>query len=286
MKGFQPSLTLLIVGAALAPSVEADVIAGTDFTGRTVSGLTVSNIPWTTLGVEDPGNMTAIGPLPGIFDTANSQGHFAPDRNVGNEGPWSVDVPLVLAPGFSSVTLESVDLDWQHFNNSGVFQGPSRSVDWSISVSGSVRGLLAGSTVSALNVSGTSGIETLTFSSPLFLPSTETYLLNIVATGSNATGNNTGLDGVTIHGSATAESDSLVLKIARNGADLDFAWNSRDGKLYDLLSATDLSSDASSWEVYEANQDVVPSGTGRNTLAGVPLSGTQRFFVVLEKDAP
>ena len=199
--------TTALAGIALnTTSANAAVIAGTDFTGRTVSGLVVSNIAWTTLGVDDPGDLTAInespGSLPGIFDTANSAGHFAPDKNTGNEGPWSVDVPLVVAAGFTSVTLETVDLDWQHFNNSGVFQGVDRSIDWTVSVTGSASGPLG--TVAALNVTGTSGIETLTFGSPLLLPATETYLLNINATGSNATGNNTGLDGLTINGTALA----------------------------------------------------------------------------------
>jgi len=196
---------LAIFGLA-ATSADAAVIAGTDFTGRTVSGLIVSNISWTTLGVNDPGDLTAInespGSLPGIFDTANSAGHFAPDKNTGNEGPWSVDVPLVLDAGFVSITLDGVDLDWQHFNNSGVFQGVDRSVDWTVTVTGSTSGLL--DTLTALNVTGSSGLETLTFGPSLVLPATETYTLNINATGSNGTGNNTGLDGLTINGSATA----------------------------------------------------------------------------------
>ncbi len=208
--------TLAMAAFVLAiPSTNAGIIAGTDFTGRTVSGLVVSNITWTTLGVQNPSDLTAInespGSLPGIFDTANSAGHFAPDKNTGNEGPWSVDVPLVVDAGFASVTLESVDLDWQHFNNSGAFQGVSRNVDWTVTVTGSSSGLIG--TKAALNVSGSSGLETLTFDSPLVLPASETYLVNINATGSDSNGNNTGLDGLTINGNAipVPEPSSLAL---------------------------------------------------------------------------
>ena len=59
-----------------------------------------------------------------LFDSANAQGHFAPDLNLGNEGPWSVTIPVILtAP---QVIIEDVVLDWQHFNNAGAFQGVAR----------------------------------------------------------------------------------------------------------------------------------------------------------------
>lgn len=212
----RPPITFSSILAILGLSVgiaNAAIVASTDFTGRTVTGLVVSDITWTTLGVDDPGDLTAInespGTLPGIFDTANTAGHFAPDKNTGNEGPWSVDIPLVVAAGFTSITLESVDLDWQHFTNSGAFQGPARSVDWTVTVTGSLSGLL--DTITALNVTGVSGIETLTFGSPLVLPATESYLVNINATGSNGTGNNSGLDALAINGSATVPEPSTIL---------------------------------------------------------------------------
>ena len=90
----------------------------TDFTGRTVSGKTVANLTWTVGGVADPGNLTAVDEVPtninfaGLFDTPNAQGHFAPDKNTGNEGPWSVSIPIV--PTVAQITIEDVVLDWQH----------------------------------------------------------------------------------------------------------------------------------------------------------------------------
>ena len=56
----------------------------------------------------------------------------------------------------NQVTLEDVVLDWQHFNNSGNFQGVNRSVDWTATVNGSVSGEIG--TVTNANVSGTAGM--------------------------------------------------------------------------------------------------------------------------------
>jgi hypothetical protein len=180
------------------------VILETDFTGRTVSGATASNITWTTNGVQDPGDLTAVpvggGTFGGLFDTANAQGHFAPDRNTGNEGPWSVDIPMNLtAP---EVVIEDIVLDWQHFTNTGAFQGPNRSVDWTVTVTGSLSGEIG--TETALNVGGTSGVETITFATPLTLTNNESWTLQILAAGSNTTGNNTGLDALTLTGTVSA----------------------------------------------------------------------------------
>jgi hypothetical protein len=94
-------IVMLALVAISLPSVgQADVIVSTDFTARTISGDTADNITWTTDGVLDPGALTAVdvnatGSLAGLFDTPNSAGHFAPDLNTGNEGPWSVSLTLI-----------------------------------------------------------------------------------------------------------------------------------------------------------------------------------------------
>ena len=279
------SLSLLWAAIALLSSARADVLVSTDFTGRTVSGLTVSDIVWTTLGVNDPGALTVIeDEVPGIFDTPNSQGHFAPDRNVGNEGPWSVDVPLVLADGVGSITLESVELDWQHFNNSGVFQGPSRSVNWTVTVTGSVSGLLDGSTVVAPNINGVSGVETLTFPAPLILSSAETYRLNINASSSNTIGNNTGLDGIVINGTVGASTGVgfAITDINLDGSLLTLTWTSREGERY----AVKYSPDMKNWD--SDLDDGIDADAGERTtetfdLDLVGLGDAARVFFRVER---
>jgi hypothetical protein len=180
---------LLLVGSG-APIAQGEVILSTDFTGRTVSGDTAQNITWSVNGVSDPGDLTAVDinnaapPTFVLFDTANAQGHFAPNLNVGNEGPWSTTIPLTLTT--SNISLKNVVLDWQHFTNTGSFQGASRSVDWTVSVTGSSSGPVGSITG---NVNGTSGVKTLTFALPVELDNTETWDMKVLASSGSATGN-------------------------------------------------------------------------------------------------
>ena len=82
------------------------------------------------------------------------------------------------------------------------------------------------------------------------------------------------------------------LAITRNGANYDFSWPSQSGKVYDLLSSTDLSTALATWDVYD------PDGPGgndpygdilatapTNLLSAVPGSGPVRFFAVRENNA-
>lgn len=60
----------------------------------------------------------------------------------------------------------------------------------------------------------------------------------------------------------------------------DFTWTGRDGKVYDLVSATDLSIPPSSWAVWQESANILG-----NTIVEVPGGGdSTRFFAVLEKD--
>ena len=94
---------LIAILMVLGQRSDAAVLLGTDFSGRTTSGATASNLTYTLNGFANPGDLTALQETPedksnfgGLFDTFSSYNFFAVDRNVGNEGPWSVDVPLVL----------------------------------------------------------------------------------------------------------------------------------------------------------------------------------------------
>lgn len=87
----------------------AATILSTDFTGRTVSGGTASNIPWVFNGISDPGDLSVEFPL---INSTDSQGLFAVDRNLNvsrGGGPWSVDVPLNVQG--SPLTLDILSLE-------------------------------------------------------------------------------------------------------------------------------------------------------------------------------
>lgn len=65
----------------------------------------------------------------------------------------------------------------------------------------------------------------------------------------------------------------------------DFTWYSHPGKVYDLVTSTDLVTPVSKWPVHAAYSDIPATGT-TTTLTAVPVDEPQRFFAVIEKDAP
>ncbi len=85
--------------------------------------------------------------------------------------------------------------------------------------------------------------------------------------------------------------DAIQLTIARNGANYDLSWNSRVGRVYDLLSSADLSDlPTTGWDIHLAPLTIyraIPaSGTGTTVLGNVPSDGPRRFFVIRESEAP
>ena len=83
-----------------------------------------------------------------------------------------------------------------------------------------------------------------------------------------------------------------ITPTAGNPGHYDFEWNSQAAKVYDLLSATDLSTAPAGWEVYDPDGPGgndpyadIPSAGATTTLPGVSAVGPLRFFVVRERDA-
>lgn len=105
---------------------------------------------------------------------------------------------------------------------------------------------------------------------------------------SNSEGNRVIFDNVTLE--ATAPLSEIVLDLAPSedveGA-INFSWNAQEGKVYDLVTSTDLLSPPATWPVYD------PDGEGGNDpygdlaeiseLSDVPGDGSVRFFALIEK---
>ncbi len=69
----------------------------------------------------------------------------------------------------------------------------------------------------------------------------------------------------------------------------DFEWASQPGKLYDLLTSTDLADPISEWPIYDDGETVygaIPTAGETTTLTAVPSSDPRRFFALREYDAP
>ena len=200
---------MFMLGAA---SANAGVILSTDFTGRTVSGLTAGNIAWTTNGVTDPGNLTAVHDVPNdagnLFDTAAAQGHFAVDNNVGNGGQWSTTFTINVTG--AAIILTDVDLDFANFNNQGAFQGVNRSVAFTVSVTGSSSGPVGRKKATSAKVKA--GSLAIVFDSPITITGSESHDVKILAEeGIGDSGNNTGIDAMTFNGTVVPEPTSLAL---------------------------------------------------------------------------
>jgi hypothetical protein len=74
------------------------------------------------------------------------------------------------------------------------------------------------------------------------------------------------------------------LSITPNGPNYHFTWNSRSGKAYDLVSATDLEMPIANWPVWDGKSNLAATAPF-NTLIVVPGGGgIKRFFAVIEKE--
>jgi hypothetical protein len=76
------------------------------------------------------------------------------------------------------------------------------------------------------------------------------------------------------------------LEIENSGEDLVFSWDSKGGRVYDILTSVDLTGDPTTWPVWQGD---LPATAPRNVETFARPSGPgeeKRFFVVVEKIAP
>jgi arylsulfatase A len=83
----------------------------------------------------------------------------------------------------------------------------------------------------------------------------------------------------------------LRLRIGLKDELLDFEWDARSGRRYDLLSSTDLATPPTTWPPYDDGtmvyRDMTPEApSGPHALSRVSPQGSQRFFTLVEKSSP
>ncbi len=66
---------------------------------------------------------------------------------------------------------------------------------------------------------------------------------------------------------------------------LTLHWESKGGKLYNVRSATELSTEPEGWEIYDGNADLEATPPENTLTIPRPVDG-ERFFVIEEFDAP
>ena len=271
---------------AFVLQADADVIVSTNFTGRTIVSPTATITDYTLNGVASPGNWTVVD-AGSLFTTVDATDHFAVQDNPPT---WSVTIPLTV--GASAIDLDDVTINFESFNNAGLSKvlanyAPANNV--TVEIRDSLNFVLA--TQNLGQVPGNTadywiGIYNNTSFSTLTLAAGQTYSLKITTGGES--GNNLGIDSFVINGTFPVTSD-IQLTITPNGANYDFSWNSQNGKVYGLRTSTDLATPIAEWPIYNdgvnpSYDNILPSGTGTNTLSAVVPIGSKRFFAVAESD--
>ena len=104
----------------------------------------------------------------------------------------------------------------------------------------------------------------------------------------NELGNRVVFDNVSMEVLRTGPPPRIPLMITpgvEGAGTYDFTWNSQDGKIYDLVSSTNLSIPLPEWPVYDGNAALTATAP-ENMLIAIPGNGAIRFFAVIEKDPP
>jgi hypothetical protein len=89
--------------------------------------------------------------------------------------------------------------------------------------------------------------------------------------------------------SETSETSfNLGLRLSSNpNGTFEFSWSNREGMVYSLLSSPTLDSDPSLWSVHAGDNgpyaDIAYNGKTENTITGIEVSGSPRFFSILEE---
>lgn len=208
-----------VLASGFALSAQADVLASTDFNDSTASGNVKSNLNWALNGLEDPGDMAALNAGGGdqaLFD-GNSfvQDIFIPGLNTGNDNTfWTTDVSLTVASGFD-VTLTDVTFNYVAVNGGQALNVP-RNADFKLTLltpSGSeIQSLTIEQVRSGTTADPQTPLVTVDFDD-VALTEPGTYTLEIAGGDivNDETGNHTGLDNLSINGTAVPEPSAIAL---------------------------------------------------------------------------
>ena len=191
-------LPVILMSILVAGLVRADVIISADFSDRTVSGSTASNIAWTTTGVTAPGDLIASASL---LDTATTAGYFVPNSNVGNGAPWSTSIGFAVTG--APLRLTDIKLTHNVFAGGGVEQIGSRDAKYKVTITGSKTGTIGSvEGITSPTITTAQGPQDLAlfFAQPLVLDDYETYTMTITASFGTQAGTFTGLKKFSVEG--------------------------------------------------------------------------------------
>lgn len=210
------SKTLIAAAATsvmVAGTSHGAVLASADFDGRTATGATASNLNWTVNGLDDPGSIT--NDTANLFNTsAVVQNNFTPGINTGNGNTsWIATLTFNVATGFTT-TVEDVSFNGISING-GQALNVARKNDFTVTLLDPSLVAIDSVTI-ADTVADESTQPLITFDLADTVLGAGTYTLTIRGgdfTGDDETGNHTGIDNLSINGTAVPvpEPSSLAL---------------------------------------------------------------------------
>jgi alpha-galactosidase len=287
------SLLATLIGlavSALATPSHAQLAAGVDFqqgtstvepgfTGVTAGGgktysATQNGITMDFVGTSTGGNANrdragAIDAFPLLDDFLQLVG-----TNVDGGRPSA-------AITFSGLAPNTAYLFTIHSHNQGAFQQNHTFFH------GTTSGTNLGTFITTFNPSATSPDPSLAaIPFQLTSDSSGTVLITMLANADRVT-----INGFSVTTIAAPPPPVFNLAITANASPglYDFAWNSREGMVYDLLTSSDLATPTAGWPVYNDGvtlHQAIPSAGETTTLTAVPSSAPRRFFAVREYVAP
>ena len=232
----KPSIHLLSLSVSLGlipASTFGSVIVASDFNGATREGTTLSEITWTTTGVTAPAASVSVnntiqsGGNGDLFTTGATDGFIAPANNTGNGGEWNVVFSFTTQS--DAIELDNFVIDWANFNGTGGNQNAVRNTELTLEITdlGMNTELLnsvgipnAVNTMSANTSNAENRPKTETFdltagSAPIVLAANTNYEIFIQAGDATTSGNNFGIDAITLNGTLVPKPSSLALLGAR-----------------------------------------------------------------------
>lgn len=208
-----------VLASAAVGSANAAVLASTDFDASSnVASNVKTGLNWTLNGLVDPGDMTALNAASNpqtIFNgSALTQDNFTPGLNVGNGNTfWTTDINITVAAGFI-VTLEDITFNGISVNG-GQALNVNRRNDFTAFLISPSAVAITDVTVADTVAGASQPLVTLDLVDTL-LSEPGTYILRIKGgdfAGVGETGNHTGIDNLSINGTAAPipEPGSLAL---------------------------------------------------------------------------
>jgi hypothetical protein len=209
---------LVLAGLFLSPYQAAGIVLlDTHFagTGSNISGGTLSGFDYTAENGLTGGSISLTSGNLFTLNQTDSVSHFAPNIQV-DDSQWIADLSFTV--GASPVTIDSIDVERQNFNNGAAFNTVgTRQYPITVSLIGSTSGSVASATLGPV-WNSTSSLDTYNMGG-VGIDNTETWSIRIqVNNGSDSGAVYVGLDQLSVEGSIVPEPSVFALSMMGFGA--------------------------------------------------------------------